>query len=167
MLSSRRTFAQLMVTTKTTCKISLRPESKTSYSARYQTHNSSTLQLGGGRTQDHSLVICSPYTIQWIVQDSCKRDVVNSPLQILVLCSTTFSAIFLNKGWQPMYKEQRPSNSCLLITHHDILEAMFQHMVTELVHLIKRNRSRKIEASIRPVVLRVCLHLKWHFTCYL
>jgi len=46
-------------------------------------------------------------------------------------------------------------NSCLLITRHDnIMETMFQHMVTELIHLIKRNRSRKIEASIRPVTFK-------------
>jgi len=34
----------------------------------------STLRSWGGRTLDHSLVVCSPDTIQWIIQDICKRD---------------------------------------------------------------------------------------------
>jgi len=34
------------------------------------------------------------------------------------------------------------------------METMFKHMVTELIHLIKRNRSRKIEASICPVIFK-------------
>ena len=101
---------------QTTCNLSLRPESKTSYSARYQTHNSSTLQSWGGRTQDHSLVVCSPYTIQWIVQDTCRRDVANFPSQTLVLCSTTFSAIFLNKGMAA--RVQRTTAIKLLPTYY-------------------------------------------------
>ena len=49
---------------------------------------------------------------------------------------TTFSEILLNKGWKSVYKEQWPSNSCLLITHHDsIMETMFQHIVNGLTSL--------------------------------
>ena len=60
MPSSQKAFAQLMVTMKTTHKLSLRPESETGYSTRYQTYNRSTLRLWGGKTQDHSLVYLFP-----------------------------------------------------------------------------------------------------------
>jgi len=93
-----------MVTMKTTYKLSSRPESETSYSTQNQTYNRSTLRLWGGRTQDHSLVVCSPYTIQWIIQDICKGTPISFPFLHPVLCSTTFSAILLNKGWRSVYE---------------------------------------------------------------
>jgi len=60
MPSLQKAFAQLMVTMKTTYKLSLRPESGTSYSTQNQTYNRSTLHLGGGRTQDHRLAHLFP-----------------------------------------------------------------------------------------------------------
>jgi len=58
----------------------------------------------GRRTHNHSLVCLFPFTIQWIIQDICKGHQTGSPLRTSVLCSTTFSATFLNKNGGPCEK---------------------------------------------------------------
>jgi len=134
MPSSQKASAQLMVAMKTTHKLSLRPESGTSYSTQNQHTTDRHYDCGekGYRTTVFSLLIL-PTPFNESSKTYAKGTSISFPLFAPSLMLNHIQRNLAEQGMAVCVQVQRPSNSCLFITHHDsIMETMFQLVATSM-----------------------------------